>query len=685
MNRVTLGPEYFPNSTASRSLASAYIYVGEPDTDPEIVGNQKQISVLEEDGSITPVSQPLRTSSGGVPVYNGSPVTMLVNGSYSLKILDQSSVQIFYIPSNVETSLYKYQADASETDHGITGNGGTIKALVDEIGSDNESIYFKPGIYTLTTSETIPANIDLVFAKGAVITGTGTLTINGGISAGSYQIFGSSITIAGSPLIEAAYPNWYLENTTPGTTDMASAINTALAWFPVVKLLGEEYFHSTDIIINDGNTIEGLGNSSVLSHTSGNMTKGGISVDGASGDYISNVRIRNLKIQGTGSRSGTFDSTDKGIFQEYVEDIIVDSVEVTAVNGEAIYCQNGAKDLTWTRNRVYDVAFNAYDFNGVTAESACRVINNYATQCGNMGMEMAVSDAIITNNYINDVDNEGIYIGGWASAGTYGDRVIVANNIVTEVGAVTTARAIECIWGPRSVIITGNIVYDNPYGGIYINGDVTYTNRPESILIHGNIAYDNGGAARAGIEINGGIKVDLINNNCFNTATGTQGYGIHISGAVTEGMVENNRLYDNATQDLLRDAVGHIVFGRNWISDGVAAGHWHAGDQLVKNYTTGTNSLTDKDYGLTITNTGSVTTNTVQVGGAIVGATFGPFINTSAAQVLRVDPASGTQQFRGQAGGKYLELGVGESVTIECQETDTWDIIAVNGTPSYEP
>lgn len=98
-NIVQLNPEYFPDPTAGRPIANADIFVGIIDLDPEIGGNQKQISVQQENGTITPISQPISTGSGGVPLYNGSPVTILVDGNYSLKVLDKTGSQIYYIPS----------------------------------------------------------------------------------------------------------------------------------------------------------------------------------------------------------------------------------------------------------------------------------------------------------------------------------------------------------------------------------------------------------------------------------------------------------------------------------------------------------------------------------------------------------------------------------------------------------
>lgn len=104
MNRVILTPGYFPTPTIGRPIANGSIYVGIVDVDPIIPANQKQVSVQQENGSIIPVAQPISTGAGGVPLYNGSPVTLLVDGNYSLKVLDSAGALIYYVPSNASFS-----------------------------------------------------------------------------------------------------------------------------------------------------------------------------------------------------------------------------------------------------------------------------------------------------------------------------------------------------------------------------------------------------------------------------------------------------------------------------------------------------------------------------------------------------------------------------------------------------
>ena len=89
----------------------------------------------------------------------------------------------------------------------------------------------------VTTTQSLTANLTLandrkwVFDPGAVITTTGyTFDANGvSIDAGYYQIFSGSGTVTG---LKLAIPEWFGTNTTPGTTDMTTAVQSALDSLP---------------------------------------------------------------------------------------------------------------------------------------------------------------------------------------------------------------------------------------------------------------------------------------------------------------------------------------------------------------------------------------------------------------------------------------------------------------------
>lgn len=127
-----------------------------------------------------------------------------------------------------------YYSDFNEVDQGIVGGGNTIKAFVDAIVSNNATISLKHNsggattVYTLDTDEDIPVNIKLRIEPGAIIDGTGTLTISS-MDDGFHQRFGSSITIlfnAGDGTSQI-HPEWWGEF--PNGYSDHGALNKAIA------------------------------------------------------------------------------------------------------------------------------------------------------------------------------------------------------------------------------------------------------------------------------------------------------------------------------------------------------------------------------------------------------------------------------------------------------------------------
>ena len=88
---------YLADPLKGRPLFNAKIFVGIEDLDPEIPANQKQLSVVQEDGTVVGVPQPFVVGAGGIPLYNGSPVRLDVDGNFSIKILDKNDSQTYYI------------------------------------------------------------------------------------------------------------------------------------------------------------------------------------------------------------------------------------------------------------------------------------------------------------------------------------------------------------------------------------------------------------------------------------------------------------------------------------------------------------------------------------------------------------------------------------------------------------
>lgn len=84
------------------------------------------------------------------------------------------------------------------------------------------------GTHEVLYDMVIPENICLKFDKGAIIevADTKTLTINGVIEAGPWQIFSGDGVIAGTPKVESIYIEWF-GAVGDGVTDSTNAIQTA--------------------------------------------------------------------------------------------------------------------------------------------------------------------------------------------------------------------------------------------------------------------------------------------------------------------------------------------------------------------------------------------------------------------------------------------------------------------------
>lgn len=100
-NEVRLPYDYIPDPTKGRPIFDGQIFVGKPDTDPQIPSNRQQVLAVQEDGSTVAIAQPIRTGAGGVPMLNGSPVQLKTDGEYSMKVLDRLGAQVYYAPSLV--------------------------------------------------------------------------------------------------------------------------------------------------------------------------------------------------------------------------------------------------------------------------------------------------------------------------------------------------------------------------------------------------------------------------------------------------------------------------------------------------------------------------------------------------------------------------------------------------------
>jgi len=168
----------------------------------------------------------------------------------------------------IPDETYEYYADATATDQGAatTRADRSLKDLIDTISTATATVVMPHSgtgnttTHTLTTSETVPANVKLSIQFGAIIDGAGTLTINSDFDHPRTQCFGSSITVEG---LSFAYPEWFGAAADPSTptddlTEFASAF-TALGaeGGSVVIDEGSQYYLATTLTVPVGCSLVG--------------------------------------------------------------------------------------------------------------------------------------------------------------------------------------------------------------------------------------------------------------------------------------------------------------------------------------------------------------------------------------------------------------------------------------------
>jgi hypothetical protein len=274
-------------------------------------------------------------------------------------------------------------ADATEADQGATGNGRSIKALVDDIGASKNAVICllhsgsgNSTTYTLTTSETISSNIVLRIEPGAIIDGAGTLTINGPFEAGHYQVFGSSITVSfGNGVLHHALAEWW-GAIADSSTDSATAINAALTAFRHVRLLQGTYIIDDTINIGNRRVLEGSGSDRTVLYLKNATDKAVIKNDNYGASWNEWFEVYGLKIDGNKANQSTQTEALIDIDQAYlftIRDAYIMSgyatgIKLTRCNAAVI-----------KRNKIY-----GNDGNGVYTDSvhSTSIIDNDIEEVG---------------------------------------------------------------------------------------------------------------------------------------------------------------------------------------------------------------------------------------------------------------------------------------------------------------
>ena len=231
------------------------------------------------------------------------------DGNYRFRLLDSDDNTIWTI-DDIGPTIYNFtvahNTDGSHKKYKLLSEYDDLADAISSIGG-SETTLVVATTHTVTASATLPTNVELQFARGGQISVNSgqTLTINGTIRAGRYQIFAGlgTVTTSATGIQDTIFPEWWGDNTTKGSTDMTAEIQAAIDFAeagvtanltaPTVVFAPTSYFVSATI------TVAASGVSLVCYNGFADIVRSGnygetfhLNLGGAAGQF--NNRIENL-------------------------------------------------------------------------------------------------------------------------------------------------------------------------------------------------------------------------------------------------------------------------------------------------------------------------------------------------------------------------------------------------------
>jgi hypothetical protein len=327
-------------------------------------------------------------------------------------------------------TLYKDEFLVTEfvivTKYGATGDGFTddSSAITQAISSANNNILLFPaGSYKISNDITIPSNVSIWFVNGSKLSidSGKTVTINGVLEAGYYQIFsGSGTAVIKRGTCEAILPQWWGavgDGSNDDTLAIQSAINCANqtgseATDPRVRevfLPNGIYKITSPLALDYGTSLRGSSSNSTIIDVYGGVN--GINLTYTnSPEPPENIVLSNFRLRAITHGSGT------GINVTNQRSLSIEHVWVGGWYDENYYFNKGiaidgnpAYYCTIRRCRLFKNTYNIYmGDSGVSANNA-RIVENDIWY-GDYGIYNTKAHGVrVINNTIENFNLRGIY------------------------------------------------------------------------------------------------------------------------------------------------------------------------------------------------------------------------------------------------------------------------------------
>ncbi len=476
------------------------------------------------------------------------------------------------------------------------------------IGTSKKALLI-PDAQAVSSNQTVPSNVTLLFLQGGTLNiSTGvTITINGHVDAGLYQIFeGSGSVSFGSGSVKEVYPQWWGADPTGSTisdlpikkaSTAAANGNINLFFSPGTYLLDGSQGTNGAIEISSKITIMGAGINEVTIKASSSLNKHLFYVT------ANGVKFSGLSLDGTLNATGTlaaiyFNETNDTVVTDcYVKgkwhwalkyranvgtygNNVVERVESDSIIdpvsgiGTPIEFDGGVTDGVYhfESNRIYNsyihgsiggiffagnkksLAIGNYLIGKVGSDigidcsftEECKIIGNIVKDYTNWGIApyLKAYRTIVDGNTIKNCGAASIVVG--RSATDIADGSVISNNVMD--------NGIQA--QGSYIVIQGNTITDSPTYGI------------QAVLTHSSIT-DNiiKNSTLAGIRLGDTTYTNVIGNNIFDAGVAAGVSGIDINGPTASH-------YNNIIGNVLRANSGYGITENNGV----------LGSQTDKNY-----------------------------------------------------------------------------------------------------
>uniref|UniRef100_A0A6M3XS05 Putative pectate lyase n=1 Tax=viral metagenome TaxID=1070528 RepID=A0A6M3XS05_9ZZZZ len=381
----------------------------------------------------------------------------------------QSSLDFF--SKSVDANAHIYIADPSETDQGAVGSGGSIKDLLNSIGTTKRATIVLPQLsengYT-TTTYTLGTALDassytavtLLIQPGAKLdcvtssftwggntiplgenafgNDTGyTITLQT-VDAGNYRIFDnlSGNAVINKSMIQA---EWFGVGTAVSGANNSAYFIKAAASIPssggdLALSSPGSYSVSGEISINKSNVSVNFGDGVLINGIAGAANF--IKIIGVQGSHISNIKISNLNFDGN-SVSGY------PITVAYADDVLISDCRIDRAALSGIAISSFAADTDYVAKRP-------------------KIIRTKATRCGIYGIQVSGTlDLEIANSYSysNTYDNY------WVE-NSYNFNV--HDNVSSESGRSGFYFSSDVVWVKPSGRIVNNSDFESIHNSFYV-------------------------------------------------------------------------------------------------------------------------------------------------------------------------------------------------------------------------